>query len=231
MRQFLLVATLFFLIGMTVGTMVVIGSVAALLRADSTPTPPAVTPPTHLPTIAVFNMAEVMKNYRKANYQDNLLNEERKKLMADVVRLRKEYIELQKELGICGGGPSVKEETEHDSFRKRSIKLVQQLEDKDRELNELNEKVNASKSSVYDDIKIGVAKLAELNAYDVVFAYNDATCPEEMENPSWKKLTLKPVLLHPFFAAQHIDITGNVIQALNSWEAYSLPPVQPKSIK
>ena len=183
--------------------------------------PPPGAPPvqqTSRPTIAVFNMAAVMKDYGKAKYQVYLINEERKTLSVDLIDKRGRYVKLEQEIRTCQD-PRVLEQ-----LKKQQVDLSRQIQDRDAEITkQLNEKASAVISTLYDEIKTVVDKTAEMNGYHIVFAYPDATSPEEMKNVNVKELKLKPPAAQPFYVARHVDITGVVVQTLNTW--YPSPPV------
>jgi Skp family chaperone for outer membrane proteins len=189
--------------------------------------PPAAT---GRPTIAVFNMAAVMRDYGKAQYQVYELNAERAALSADLVKWRGEYIKLQQEAQVQQV-PAIKEKMTRDM-----LDLAHRIEVKDREVTKiLNEKATAIISQLYDDIKLVVDKTAEMNGYHIVFAYPDAVTPEEMKKAEIKELKLKPPAAQPFYVAKQVDVTGVVVQTLNAWypskpvpkETPGLPPGTP----
>ncbi len=169
------------------------------------------------PTIAVFNMAAVMKDYGKAKYQVYLLTEERKKLSADLTGMKGDYVKLQQDIQIQRDA-GIK-----DAMQKQMVELGRRLEDKTREIDKvLNDKASNVISSLYDEIKSVVDKTAEMNGYLIVFAYPDATGADE-KSPYVKELKLKPPAAQPFYVSKQVDITQVVITALNTW--YPAPPV------
>lgn len=194
------------------------GMVYLASRSEAQPgVAPATTPATR-PTVAVFNMAAVMRDFGKAKHQVYLLNEKRTVLSGDLGKWRTEYIETQKKHQLAND-PKIKGELE-----KVMVDLARKIEDKDREVNKaLNEDASNIISGLYDDIKTVVDKTAEMNGYHIVFAYPDAVTPEEKSNPFLKELKLKPPAAQPFFVSPQIDITGVVITTLNKW--YPAPPV------
>jgi len=171
------------------------------------------------PTIAVFNMAAVMRDYGKAKYQVAMLNKKRNDMSKDLMAWRAEYIKLQQDTQNPAVVASVKEEN-----GKRMVALARQIEDKDRDVNKtLNEDATKIISQLYDDIKTVVDKTAEMNGYHIVFAYPDAVTKEEQDSAMVKELKLKPPAASPFYVAKHVDLTGVVIQTLNAW--YPSPPI------
>jgi Skp family chaperone for outer membrane proteins len=171
------------------------------------------------PTVAVFNMAAVMRDYGKAKYQVAMLNKKRNEMSKDLMAWRAEYIKLQQETQNPATAAPVREEK-----GKRMVDLARQIEDRDREVNKsLNEDATKIISQLYDDIKTVVDKTAEMNGYTLVFAYPDAVTKEEQDSAMVKELKLKPPAASPFYVAKHVDLTGVIIQTLNAW--YPSPAV------
>jgi Skp family chaperone for outer membrane proteins len=188
-----------------------------VLPGSGPPNVQSVQPPSR-PTIAVFNMAAVMKDYGKAKYKVWELNEERKKMSIELVALKGRLVQLQAEI------PGIVDPATKDQRVREQRDVARTMEDKEREINkQLNEKASAIISSLYDDIKLVVDKTAEMNGYHIVFAYPDATTPEEAKSAYVKELKLKPPAAQPFYIARQVDITGVVVQTLNTW--YVSPPV------
>ena len=176
------------------------------------PAPAANTPPAARPTVAVFNMAAVMRDYGKAKYQVHLLNEKRVQMSGDVMKLKDEYIKLQTD------AKNSKVPADQEKIGKRLVEIARVVEDREREINKvLNEDASKIISDLYDDIKRVVDKTAEMNGYHIVFAYPDAVTEDEMKNPFLKELKLKPPAAQPFYVARHVDLTGVVIETLNKW--------------
>ncbi len=181
-------------------------------RAQQPAGAPPAAAPAGRPTVAVFNMAAVMRDYGKAKYQVWELNEERKKMSGDLVNWRADYIKLQQQMQQTPD-PQIK-----DGFGKKMVELARLIEDKDRDINKvLNEKASSIISGLYDDIKLVVDKTAEMNGYHLVLAYPDAVTQDEQKNPYLKELKLKPPACQPFFVHRQVDLTGIVVQTLNQW--------------
>ncbi len=198
------------------GMLLLAGVSQAQAPGGAPPAAPAV--PQARPTVAVFNMAAVMRDYGKAQYQVYMLNKKRNEMSADLVKWRSEYIKLQQDVQQQQV-PDLR-----DRMAKQMLELARKIEDKDREVNRvLNEDATTIISQLYDDIKTVVDKTAEMNGYHIVFAYPDAVGADEAKNPMIKELKLKPPAAQPFFVAKQVDVTGVVIQTLNAW--YPSPPV------
>lgn len=180
------------------------------------PAPATNAPAPTRPTVAVFNMAAVMRDFGQAKYQVWLLNKRKTEESKKLVELRGEYIQLNQDLQRNPQHP------EKDAKQRRMIELQRLIEDEDRRINKLlNDAASAIISDLYDKIKTVIDRTAEMNGYHVVFAYPDAVTKEEMNNAYIKELKLKPPAAQPFYVAPHADITGVVVKALNAW----YPPV------
>jgi hypothetical protein len=178
--------------------------------------------PAAAPTVAVFNMAAVMREYEKAKYQVYQLNQKRLAESFDLVKWRSEYIQLKADVDKTTD-PQRKED-----LGQRMVELARKIEDKDRAINKmLNDEASAIISQLYDEIKAVVDKIGEENKYQIVFAYPDAVTPEEHKNPQLKELKLKPPAAQPFFVSKPVDITAAMIRKLNA----SYPPLDEKGQK
>lgn len=168
------------------------------------------------PTIVVFNMAALMRDFGKAKYQVRLLTERRTKMSADLVRWRGEIDRVQKEVKEAKD-PEVKERLNKDL-----LDLARKIEDRDREINKkLNDEASAIISSLYDDVKSVVDKTAKAKGYQLVLAYPDAVTRDEQTNPYVKELKLKPQAAQPFFVSPQTDITAELVEVLN--KAHPVP--------
>ncbi len=186
--------------------------------ASAEPGAPAAAPATR-PTIAVFNMAAVMRDFGQAKYQVYLLNNKKTEMSKQLVALRGDYIQIQTDLQKNPAHP------EKDTKAQRMLALARMAEDEDRKINkQLNDDASAIIGDLYDRMKTVVDKTAEMNGYHIVFAYPDAVTPEEMKSPYIKELKLKPPAAQPFYVAPHADITGVVVKTLNAW----YPPLDAK---
>jgi Skp family chaperone for outer membrane proteins len=175
------------------------------------------------PTIAVFNMAAVMRDYGKAQHEVFKLNKKRSELSADIVKWRGEYVKLQQEI------PLQQVAAKKEEMTKSMFELAHRIEVRDREVNkELNDEATRIISQLYDDIKNVVDQTAVLNGYHIIFAYPDAIGPNEMNQPMIKELKLKPPAAYPFYIARHVDVTEVVTKTLNTW--YPAPAVPKETL-
>lgn len=178
--------------------------------------PPAPAAPTTRPTIAVFNMAAVMRDFNQAKYQVHLLNKKKNDLSKDLVAYRAEYLRLQNEL------KANKDHPKKEEYLAAMREYAHRIDVEDSKISKvLNDDASKVISDLYDRMKAVVDKTAELNGYHIVFAYPDAVTTEEINSAYIKELKLKPPAAQPFYVAPHADITAVVVKTLNSW----YPPV------
>jgi Skp family chaperone for outer membrane proteins len=203
----------------------VAGMVSLAYTANAQPgapggAPPAAnTPAPTRPTVAVFNMAAVMRDFGQAKYQVWLLNNKKTEMSKNLVAMRGEYIQHDQDLRKNPAHP------EKEAKQARMLVLVRAIEDEDRKVNkDLNDAASSIIGDLYDKMKVVVDKTAEMNGYHVVFAYPDAVTDEEKKNAYIKELKLKPPAAQPFYVAPHADMTAVVIKTLNSW----YPPLDAK---
>lgn len=186
-------------------------SVGAATAQPPAPAAPAAAPQTR-PTVAVFNMAAVMRDFGQAKYQVYLLNNKKNELSKQMVAWRTEYINIQKDLAANPNHPN------KEQLQARQLKIARDVEDEDRKINKaLNDDASAIIADLYDKIKVVVDRTADANGYHVVFAYPDAVTPEEMKSPYIKELKLKPPAAQPFYVAPHADMTQMLVKTLNGW--------------
>lgn len=198
------------LLAAALGALCTVGTATAQPPAAGAPAAGA--PPATRPTVAVFNMAAVMRDFGQAKYQVYLLNNKKNELSKNIVLWRSEYIENQKTLTANPNHP------QKEQIQGRMLALARQIEDEDRKINKtLNDDASAIIADLYDKIKVVVDRTAEMNGYHVVFAYPDAVSPEELKSPYIKELKLKPPAAQPFYVAPHADMTAVVVKTLNGW--------------
>jgi len=209
-----------------IGGMVYLASTAAAQPPMGMPPAPGAPAPAAAggtrPTVAVFNMAAVMRDFEKAKYQVHILNKMRIETSANLIAVRGQVVKLNEQLRVTV------DQTTKAKLEKDLLDLQHRYTVEEREVNKkLNDEASKIISKLYDEIKMVVDKTAEMNAYHVVFAYPDAVTPEEQANPYLKELKLKPPAAQPFYVSKQVDLTGIVVQTLNAW----YPPLDEKGQK
>ena len=157
-----------------------------------------------------FNMAKVMREYKRAKSGVDGLNVRRQRMAANLVGLRSMYAELLA-ASKAEADPARKQQFEDDVLR-----IARQVEDMDRSLNRiLNDKATTIITELYDEIYAAVAAVARDNGLSAVIAYPDAVTPEERENPQIKELKLKPPAAQPFYVEPSVDYSDEILRRLN----------------
>jgi Skp family chaperone for outer membrane proteins len=157
-----------------------------------------------------FNMAKVMRDYKRAKTAVERLNARRDRLAANLFGLRNMYTELQ------GQGQRAADPKRKDEIADDMIRLARQVEDADRVLNKmLNDKATFIIVELYDEIYATVEAVAREQGLVAVLAYPDAVTREEKESPQIKELKLKPPAAHPFYLDPSGDYSDEIIRRLN----------------
>ncbi|MBY0459808.1 MAG: hypothetical protein K2V38_21020, partial [Gemmataceae bacterium] len=157
-----------------------------------------------------FNMAKVMRDYRKAPASVARLNRTKDRLSANLVGLRAMYIDLQAR-ALRATTPAEKERVGAEM-----LAVVRRIEDTEREVNKLlNDRASVIIAGLHDDIRAAVAAVARDNGLTAMLAYPDAVTPEEAANPAIKELRLKPPALHPFYIDPSAEYSDEIVRRLN----------------
>ncbi len=165
-----------------------------------------------------FNMAHVMREYRRAQTSVARLNDRKNRMSANLLALRGMYTDLQaavqaeKSKGPANVDLRCVEEMSHDM-----LMLARRVEDLDRDVSKLlNNQATTIIVELYDDIRAAVVEMSREHGLVAVLAYPDAVTPEELNNPQIKELKLKPPAAQPFYLDPSVDYTDELIQKLNA---------------
>jgi Skp family chaperone for outer membrane proteins len=157
-----------------------------------------------------FNLAKVMREYKRAKTAVTRLNARKDRLTANLIGLRNMHLAVQ---AMVAKEPDPRKKTE---LAEGLVLLGRQMEDTDREINKiLNNKASFIIVELHDEMKAVVAAVARDNALMSVLAYPDAVTPEEAENPMIKEMKLKVPAAYPFFVDPSVDYTDEILRRLN----------------
>jgi hypothetical protein len=140
--------------------------------------------------------------------------------MAPLASLRATILKLQ-------------EDVQREPIKAKQEELQKTLVAKSREFEDADRKVNADLDAesanylrtVYGEIQRCVEAIAQQQGLSVVFAYPDATSPEEMSNPMYFTMKLRMQAAMPFYVHPDADVTGVLVATLNTH--FPAPTVQP----
>ncbi|MGL6073676.1 MAG: OmpH family outer membrane protein [Fimbriiglobus sp.] len=161
--------------------------------------------------VAVFNVAKVMRDYKKWQHFAALMNQKRNMAQADLLKLRNEIADLQNKM-----------QTELVAAKKEEIAkliVVKQREFQDREAGlrkALDEESAGYLRNLYAEIQQCVKAIVEQQGFDLVMAYPDAISQEELNSPLYYDLKLRPPAAMPFYVSPSADMTDALVLTLNS---------------
>ena len=205
-----------------VAVVLAVGGASALeSRAQAPGGAPAASPPATRPTgkVAVFNVAKVMKEYKKWQHYAGVMNQRRTGASGDLAKLRKEIADLQEAI------PKETVKQKQEEMGKIVVAKQREFEDKERNLRKVLDEESATHlRQLFGEIQACVKAIVEANGFDVVFAYPDATTPEELNSPLYFDLKMRPPAAMPFHVAPHADMTAVLVETLNK---NFPPPVEP----
>ena len=158
-----------------------------------------------------FNMARVMREFKRAKSEVELLNARKERLSADLVKMRERYAKLQAD------ARKSTDDREKELIADELLVLARKIEDADRKINkELNDRASEIIAALYDDMYAAVKEVARENGLVAVLAYPDAVTPEEANSPMIKELKLKPPAAQPFYIDPSVDYTDAILRKLNA---------------
>ncbi len=158
-----------------------------------------------------FNMAAIMRGYKKAKADVELLNVCRTRMMANSNGLRAMYGDLQKAIAD-EKNPQKKEELTFACKR-----LFRLIEDGESEVNRyLNDQATRTIVELYDQIHTATVEMAREHGLVAVLAFPDAVTPQEVNDPMVKELKLKPPAAQPFYLDPSVDYTQELLERLNA---------------
>ncbi len=181
--------------------------------ASPAPTPgapakPARTDPTR---VAVFNVAKVMKDFKKWQYYAVTMNNKRITAAGELGKMRNEILELQQK-----AEKEPRKEVQ-EGLARAMLDKQRLFEDRERTYRkQLDEESAGHLKNLFVEIQRAVGAVVESNGYDVVFAYPDAVTPEEAASPLMVDLKMRPPAAIPFFVSKSADVTEVLIGTLNA---------------
>ena len=157
-----------------------------------------------------FNMAKVMREYKRAKTAVERLNARKDRMVANLLGLRNMHGELEAALKRAAT------DKQKEELTSGIITLRRQIEDADREIQKiLNNRAGIIIVELHDEMRAVVGAVARDNNLVAVLAYPDAVTPDEAESPMIKELRLKPPAAHPFYIDPSVDFTGEILRRLN----------------
>jgi Skp family chaperone for outer membrane proteins len=195
-----------------------VGGLVYLAGQGQAQTPGGGAPPAAAPRaggkVAVFNVAKVMKDYKRWQHFAKVMNDKRAAESAGLAKLRNEIAELQAK-GQAMPANALK--TDVEAIQKAMLEKQRQFEDRERQVRTALDGESAGYlRNLFAEIQQAVKAIVDTNGFDLVLAYPDAITAEEMTSPLYYDLKLRPPAAMPFYVSPSIDMTDVLIQTLNT---------------
>jgi Skp family chaperone for outer membrane proteins len=159
--------------------------------------------------IVIVNIAKVLRDYDKANFQGAEITKKRELYVKQVQSLQDQIAELNKQIQATAVADQKK------ALEEKALGFHRRMQDIDREAKrELTQLSNDTIVRVYQEIKGVIYDIAKTNNLDMVLCYPAATKPEDENSPQVAQLNLQTPALIPFYHSG-MDITHVVVETLN----------------
>ena len=191
---------------------------AAMAQGGST-TGGSAPPQSRSQRIVICNIAKVLRDYNKANFQGAEITKKRVAYVNQVNGKREKLAELNKMYN------QVQDPVQKKALQDQALAVQRDIEDIDRKAQaELTQLSNDTIVKVYQEIKGVIYDIAKTNNLDMVLCYPAASKPEDENSPQVAQLMLQTPALIPFYHSG-MDITKVVVDTLNA--RYPSPPAPP----
>ena len=185
----------------------------ASAQAPAPGAPPAAAPAAKPSTgrVSVFNVAKVMKDYKRWQHFAKVMNDKRTSATADLVKLRNTIAEQQNKM------QSEPIKAKQEELARAITEVQRQFEDKEKQYRKaLDDESAGYLRNLFAEIQQCVKAIVEANGYDIVMAYPDAITAEELNSPLYYDLKLRPPAAMPFYVSPNVDMTEVLILTLNT---------------
>jgi Skp family chaperone for outer membrane proteins len=172
--------------------------------------------------VAVFNVAKVMRDYKKWQHYATIMQNKRNAAAGDLGKLRNDIVGLQEQIQ--------KEpiQQKKEELAKAVVAKQREFEDKEKAVRtQLDNESAGYLRQLFAEVQQCVKAIVDTNGYDVVFAYPDAITAEEMNSPLYYDLKMRPPAAMPFYVSPSADVTGVLVETLNKYFPPPADAVQP----
>jgi Skp family chaperone for outer membrane proteins len=197
----------------------VCGSLAQAQQPVAPAPAPAPAPAAARPRIALVNIAKVLREYQKANYDGQMLTKKRQEYVDKIKPMQERIATINKLVQVT----QVPEQ--RAALQREGVELQRRSEDLDREAKTvLTEITDRTIVEVYQNIKSVITDIAVTNNLDLVMCYPDASTAEEDKKPTVAQIKLQTPALIPMYH-RGMDITDVVVVTLNRRHPAPAAPV------
>lgn len=205
-------------------TIAVVAAALACVPAASAQAPAGSAPAPRPQRICIVNIAKVLRDYKKANFQGAEITKKRQAYVTVVSTKREQMAGINK-LFQASQVPDEKKK-----LQEQALSIQREIEDIDRKAQaELTQLSNDTIVQVYKEIKGVITDIATTNNLDMILAYPAASKTEEENSPQVAQLMLQTPALIPFYH-RGMDITDVVVRTLNArYPSKDPEPIAPVS--
>jgi Skp family chaperone for outer membrane proteins len=160
--------------------------------------------------IYIVNIAKVLRDYNKANFQGAEITKKRSDYVSQVNILRDQMAAKNAEF------QKTQDPVMKKKLQEEALAINRQIEDIDRRAQEeLTRLSNDTIVRVYQEVKGVIKEVAEANGIDMVLCYPAASKPEDENSPAVAQLMLQTPAMIPFYH-RGMDISDVVVKTLNA---------------
>jgi Skp family chaperone for outer membrane proteins len=157
--------------------------------------------------IGYVELSRLMREYKRVQAQVERLNADRLKKTEEIGVLRKQFEARAKEI------EGTKDQAERADLEREQLKLRQQIETMDSELNrDLNARASKILLALHKQISAVLKEVAAERGLAAVYAY---PMYPETDDPKIAEVLLKPTALYPLYLDRALDVTDEVLKRLN----------------
>jgi Skp family chaperone for outer membrane proteins len=163
--------------------------------------------------VALINMVQVLKNYKKAQAFEGQIRDRVKGMEATLKPYQEKHNKLRDELANPATAPARKEQIQAE-MKKIAFEGNQKKDELEKDLVKMN---NDYVKQVYMEVQETVTAYSRANNYELVMFYNDVVTADDFYHPETikKKLQL-PAALMPMVVAPGMDVSDQIVTTLNA---------------
>lgn len=162
--------------------------------------------------VALINMVQVLKNYKKAQNFESQIRDRAKTMEQQLKPYQDQLIKLRDEKSNPATTNQRKEQIDSQA-KKLTFEGQQKEEELKKELIKIN---NEYVQQVYREVEQAVTAYARSQNYEMVLFYNDVVTAEDFYHPETLKRKLQlPAALMPMMVSPGMDISDAIVKTLN----------------
>lgn len=177
---------------------------------------PAITPATQPPRppqtrIAVMNMLQVLKNYKKFLNMEAEMKNLQNKLQLSMEPYKLSFARLDAERKKPETQPERREQIEREM---KKVQMDASMAEEDAK-KELMKRSGEAFTTVYRDVEDAVLRYAQMNGYELVLFFNDRVDHDKYHPANVQQKLVTPAAMMPIYITPGMDITPHIIESLN----------------